>query len=396
MKNGIDKNIQHDWQAPLKNRLLHNTSIIVLSLTAATHVNAQTTAPNVFDEIVVTAQKRTENLQDVPISVQALGGGRLDDLGIANFDEVAALVPSVSITSLGPGNAQVYMRGIANGGDGNPSGSNPSVAVYLDDQPVTAIDRILDVHMYDIARVEALAGPQGTLYGASSQAGTLKIITNPPDPSAYAAGYDVDISQTEKGDMSYSLEGFVNIPISDRMALRLVGWTMEAGGYIDNVLASRQFNPGGVDGIRYEGPTISNAAYVEDDFNEETNHGLRAALRVDLDDNWVANLRILHQRQETEGVWDHDPEGTGDLQVSRFFVDESEDEFTQAALTIEGTVGDIDLIYAGSYLDRDVEYQIDYSEYVNYSDYIGYYTCYYEPGYVCRDPRIQYYGPATY
>jgi len=128
MQNGIDKNCPRDWQAPLKNRLLHNTSIIVLSLTAATHVNAQTAEPTVFDEIIVTAQKRTENLQDVPISVQALGGGRLDDLGIVNFDEVAALVPSVSITSLGPGNAQVYMRGITNGGDGNPSGSNPSVA----------------------------------------------------------------------------------------------------------------------------------------------------------------------------------------------------------------------------------------------------------------------------
>ena len=138
--------------------------------------------------VTVTAQKRTENLQDVPASLQVLGGSELDAQGVSNFEDYVALLPSVSFAGQGPGNSQVFMRGISSGGDGNKSGSSPSVAVYLDDQPVTSIGRVLDVHMYDIARVEAVAGPQGTLYGAGSQAGTLRIITNAPNSDGFEAG----------------------------------------------------------------------------------------------------------------------------------------------------------------------------------------------------------------
>ena len=133
------------------------------------------------DEIIVTAQKREENLQNVPISIQALGTRRLDQLNISNFNDYTKLLPSVASRPRSRASTTVYMRGVASGGDGNHSGSLPSVGVYLDEQPVTTIGGTLDVHIYDIARIESLAGPQGTLYGASTEAGTIRIITNKPD-----------------------------------------------------------------------------------------------------------------------------------------------------------------------------------------------------------------------
>ncbi len=147
-----------------------------------------------LEEVVVTAQKRTENLQDVPISIQAIGTAKLEELRIKSFDDYAKFLPSVSFQSAGPGFEHVYMRGVVSGGDGNHSGSLPSVGVYLDEQPVTTIDGNLDIHIYDIARVESLSGPQGTLYGASSQSGTIRIISNKPDPSGFKAGYDLGVN----------------------------------------------------------------------------------------------------------------------------------------------------------------------------------------------------------
>jgi len=131
-----------------------------------------------LDEIIVTAQKRTENLQDVPVSVQVLGQETLEQLNVSAFEDYVEYLPTVSYTSNGPGYGILYMRGISSGGDGVHSGSMPSVGVYLDEQPVTTISQILDVHIYDIARIEVLPGPQGTLFGQGSQAGTLRIITN--------------------------------------------------------------------------------------------------------------------------------------------------------------------------------------------------------------------------
>ena len=144
-----------------------------------------------LEEIIVTAQKRAENMQDVPISIQAIGTEQLEQLHVNNFKDYVAMLPSVTMApgagggyGAGAGYAAVYMRGVTTGGDGQAITSVPSVGMYLDEQPITTIQGNLDIHMYDIARVEALAGPQGTLYGASSQAGTIRIITNRPDPPA--------------------------------------------------------------------------------------------------------------------------------------------------------------------------------------------------------------------
>src|SRR5258706_7744986 len=183
---------------------------------AATPV-AATQVPN--DDIIVTAQKREENMQDVPISIQALGTKKLDQLNVTNFAEFSQLLPSVSFQALGgtPGVNVVYMRGVASGGDGNHSGSLPSVGVYLDEQPVTTIGGNLDVHIYDIARIESLSGPQGTLYGASSEAGTIRIITNKPDLSGFYGRVDGEVNTVHKGGVGGKLEGMINAPLTQNM-----------------------------------------------------------------------------------------------------------------------------------------------------------------------------------
>ena len=209
------------------------------------------------NDIIITATKREENLQDVPISIQALGTQRLEELNVASFNDYTKLTPSVSFQTASPGTANVYIRGVASGGDGNHSGSLPSVGVYLDEQPVTTIGGNLDINIYDIARIEVLRGPQGTLYGASSEAGTIRIITNKPDPSGFEGGLDAELNTVRHGGIGGGLQGFVNAPLGDSAALRVVGWYRRDAGFIDNVFGTRAFlpQPGGI--------VIDNADLVE-------------------------------------------------------------------------------------------------------------------------------------
>lgn len=340
-------------------------------------------------EIVVTAQKREQRLQDVPLSVQALSAETLNRQNVTDLEGSLSLIPSVSAAPLGPGAGQVYMRGIVDGGDGNFSGASPSVAVYLDDQPVTSIGRVLNVYSADVARIEALAGPQGTLYGGSSQAGTLRIITNQPRRGVFDYRVDAGLSGTYKGSASTRLEGMVNMPLGDNAALRLVGYSSHAGGYIDNVPATQ----------RFYSTLVNNAPFVKDDFNTSDVVGARAALGVDLNENWSVTARLMHQRQKDRGVWDHDPEAVGDLQVKRFFPDSGKDEFTQAAVSVNGRIATVDLVYAASYLDRKVDFELDYSAYaLSPTSYIPYYVCpdYNRANPACGDPRIRFAGQSKY
>ena len=339
----------------------------------------QASDSGVDDEIIVTAQKREENLQNVPISIQALGTRKLDQLNVANFQDFSKLLPSVSFQSSQPGVTTVYMRGVASGGDGNHSGSLPSVGVYLDEQPVTTIGGTLDVHIYDIARIESLAGPQGTLYGASSQAGTIRIITNKPSTAGFEGRVDGELNSIKHGGMGGRLEGMINAPISEIAAVRLVGWYQRDAGYIDNVPGTRTFcgtptrdGNGDINGCIRDGISVNNAAFVEKDFNDAEIYGGRAALKVDLDDNWTITPTVLYQKQKSHGTFAQDPQ-VGDLQVQRFYPDSRSDKFIQAALTVEGKLGNFDVTYAGAYLDRKT-YQIN-----DYTDYAEAYDALYEP-----------------
>lgn len=328
-----------------------------------------------LETVTVTAQKREENLQEVPINIQVLGTQQLEDLNVSDFDDYVKYLPSVSYQSAGPGFAQIYMRGVASGGDGNHSGSLPSVGVYLDEQPITTIQGPLDVHVYDIERVEALSGPQGTLYGASSQAGTLRIITNKPDPSGFAAGYGVEVNTVSHGGTGYVTEGFVNQPISESAAIRMVGWHKRDAGYIDNVFGTRTFPSWDADSGG--NGTIDNAEEAEDNYNDVETTGARFALKLDLNENWTISPTLMGQRQTSNGNFSFDPE-VGDLALTHFYRERAEDRWAQAALTVEGKIGNFDLTYAFAHLKRDVDVDSDYSDYSFWYDTLygyGQYLC---------------------
>ena len=369
--------------------------LVAKTVLSASLALASVPAFGALEELIVTTQKREQNLQDVPISVQVLDNQTLEQLNIQNFSDYVLFMPSVSFSAAGPGQAQIYMRGVSDGGDGNFSGTNPSVAVYLDEQPVTSIGRNLDVHVYDMARIEAIAGPQGTLYGASSQAGTIRMVTNQPSTDGLTGGYDLGVNTLSDGDPGGSVEGFVNVPFNDKVALRLVGWYVEDGGWIDNVPASQTFSRSGIT-VQNSGNADPQKNVVEDDTNTLTVAGLRAALKIDFTDNWSGTLGVMAQSQESEGIFADQPETVGQGKVERFYQDNYQDEFTQLALTVNGDVGFGDLVFAGSYLDRDIAYDIDYSSYAEYSAYVEYYyTCVNYDFNNCADPRIQYNNDST-
>lgn len=315
--------------------------------------------------IIVTAQKRQENLQDVPISIQAISAAKLEQHQVATFDDYAKLLPSVSFQSFGPGQSQIYFRGVSSGANanGSHSGPQPTSALYVDEVPLTTIGGAPDLHIYDMARVEALSGPQGTLYGASSLSGTLRLITNRPDPGKFEAGFDLTGTTFGKGANSSggTVEGFVNIPLSPTMALRTSLFYERDGGFISNAPGTRTYQV--IDSSGALVPfTINNAPFVKKNFNDTETWGGRAALGIDLDDNWTATPSIIYQNQKSHGAFLFDPK-VGDLKVQDYTPEHGSDEWYQAALTIKGKIGNWDLTYAGGYFEREAEVVQDYSAY---------------------------------
>ncbi len=379
-----DAMMKHYQRTPLSRAVSAALTGSVLAAVAIVPAQAQDAPQSQgLDEIIVTAQKRTQNLQDVAVSVQVIGETQLQDLNVHGFEDYIEFLPSVSYTSNGPGYAILYMRGISSGGDGVHSGSMPSVGVYLDEQPLTTINQVLDLHIYDIARIETLPGPQGTLFGQGSQAGTLRIITNKPVLGEFQGSYDLGVDTVSEGDMGYTVEGMVNVPVTDWAAVRLVGWHKDIGGYIDNIPGSLTYAASGI--------TVDNADVVQENFNTAETSGARAMLRVDLNDNWTFSPSVMYQQSEVNGIWAHDPEDAGDLNVVRFFPDLSDEDWIQAAGILEGNITDnLQLVYAVSTLDRDLDSAYDYTGYAEYLEdlyaYYGYSCYHYAADDTCADP----------
>jgi len=261
----------------------------------------------------------------------------------------------------GPNETTIYLRGVVDGGDANHSGPLPVVGSYLDEMPTTTIGGTLDVHLYDMARIEVLAGPQGTLYGASSEAGTVRFITNPPNPSKFEAGYTLTGDTVDHGGLGGTAEGFVNIPINDKVAVRLVAFDERDAGYIDNVYGTRPFATAGT--------TINNSAFVKNDFNSANTFGGRAAVRVDINDDWSATLQALGQDLRDTGTFGYEP-SVGDLEVNRFGPDTDHDRWMQAGLTVTGHIGDYTLTYAVGGFLRNEKTETDYTDYSVFYDAI--------------------------
>ena len=373
-----------------------------ISAVVATALGASVAHAAQLEEVVVTATKRSESAQDIPITIQTLGEETLDDLGIGNFKDYIRYLAGVTSGGRGPGRNEVFIRGVSAGKGGlkiaGAVGLEPNVAMYLDEAPISMGGRNIDPYMTDMNRVEVLPGPQGTLYGASSQAGTVRLITNKPEFNEFSAGFDVSVSETSGADGSNAVEAYANIPIiDDTLAARIAVYNVKEGGYINNIRATKQIglqNPG-FGGVVPETRAVArNDQLAEDNFNDATYEGFRVGVRWAPNEDWDLQLQHTSQTIETDGVWDFDPT-LGDLNSVSFQPDTAEDEFDLTTWTVTGRLASLDVIYTGSYLDRLVEGISDYSGYADVGPYIPYYICDY-PGYAnCGDPAFyldQYYN----
>lgn len=380
------------------NRILCSSVAAMLATTSlctsGTALAQEAGARSTDNEIIVTAQKREQNLQDVPISVQALGESRLENAQVASFDDYQKLLPSVSSQSYGPSQSQIIFRGVTSGSDGLQTGSLPTSGLYIDEIPVTTIYGSVDFHVYDIARIEALSGPQGTLFGASSLSGTLRIITNKPDPSGFSGSVDAQVNKFGKGDFGGSLEGYLNLPLSPFAAVRVVGFYQKDGGYIDNIPGTRTFTLDDADPDT--NLTVDNHDLVKQDYNDVETYGGRIALGIDLNEDWTVTPQLIYQHQLSHGGFLFDPR-KGDLNVTDYFPSHNLDRWYQAALTIQGKISNWDLVYSGGYFERKIDSTSDYSYYTVAYDTYGYYANYFPDGNGgFLDPQQSFYGSDHY
>lgn len=226
----------------MNNRLLSvATGAAVLAASALSHA-AELDGASQIEEVVVTAQKRAERLQEVSGAITALGEQQIDRLGIRTLNDLMTNVPSLQVAEVGPGESEVSLRGMVTG-----YGLAPTVSLYVDETP---LDLRSDIRaaaslpdMFDVDRIEVLRGPQGTLYGSSSLGGTIKVINKRPDPAAWSANLEAGITATDGGDPGYALKGAVNIPLSENVAVRLVGVRQEVGGFVDRVTPTDWYDP---------------------------------------------------------------------------------------------------------------------------------------------------------
>ena len=372
-------------------------------------------------DIVVTATRRSEKMQDVPVSVQALGSKQLAERGITNFDQLLTELPQVHAGGRGPGQKTVSIRGLSLSQvaiqTSAVAGASPTVAIYLDDASVAVPGRNLDVYVTDLERVEVLEGPQGTLFGASAEGGAIRYITNKPNLSKFQAGFTLTGASTPGHAYSGSAHGYINIPIiEDTLAFRATAFVDRQGGYIDNVYGTYQMPLRGVNGDNTTAfclpgapaivgdskctvanaalpvatrPTINNAPYARNDFNPATYTGGRVSLRWSPAPDWTITVQDMYQTLDAEGVFQYDPT-LGDLKVMRFSPDTNHDEFNQVQWSVEGKLGGLDLVYTGSFLNRKVDQKFDYTRYSSVGPFAPYYICSY-PGYAsCATPRMSY------
>ena len=362
-----------------------------------------------LETVVVTATKRTESAQDVSIALQAVTGDTLKDIGADTFDEYVDYLPNVVAAGNGPGKKEIYIRGSATEQTSvtisSAQGSAPGVALYVDEQPVSFGGRNLDVFSADLERIEVLSGPQGTLFGASSQSGNLRLITRKPDPTGFDIGFNGRYSSTSGGAPSAGADAFVNLPLGDALAARVVVYSDSQGGWVDNVPAT--FTPSatvvdrnsiGYGRLLAEADSVESArndALVQDNWNEASYRGSRIGLSYDIGESWEALVQHTAQTLEAEGSFVVDTSLGTEHASARFAPEYNRDDFGLTTWTLTGRIGTLDAIYTGGHLSRDVDSVIDYTHYNNGGGYITYYLC---SGNIydttdphnCYDPTKQY------
>lgn len=394
--------------------LKKSVSIVAISLALAPAAFAQESDEDGDERrlksVTVTATKRSEDAQSIPVAVTALGEQDLEAFGVKNFTDYLVQLPGVTAGGSGPGQATIYIRGLAsttpNLTTAGVAGLAPNVSFYLDEQPLAQPGRNLDVYTADLQRIEVLSGPQGTLFGSSSQAGTVRLITNKPDLNGFSAYQKASTSFTDGGEMSNSVEAMLNVPFNDRFALRGVVYTDKQGGYIDNVhgtidiessaifralgsvrdngvpitvanragkLAPAMAASNGLDGM-----TIlesDNAGLVEDNFNDTIYSGFRLSGVYEIDENGKLLVSHSRQRLDSEGVFFTDPKLDEDYSIQRHSDDNFEDSFQNTSWTFDTRLGQLEALYTGAFTERTTDQIVDYTDYLFVGKYLPYYIC---------------------
>jgi iron complex outermembrane receptor protein len=344
-----------------------------------------------LEEVIVTAQRRSESIQDVPITIQAITGETLGQLNLTTFDDVLKMLPNVTFSANGPGQGNIYMRGLSVGFAGSQSSASinpfPNVATYLDEQSLTFPGRNLDVYMVDMERIEVLEGPQGTLFGGGAEAGVLRYITNKPKLNVTEGRAEASFGTTAHGDPNTAINAVLNLPlIQDTLAVRGVFYNDRRGGYIDNVPGTFTRNPNvdkGPNAYSSSYPanlaTYNNYLLVKRAQNPVTYQGFRVSALYQINDDWNVLIQDSYQYLDAEGMPVQFPVSLGltplqPLQETSFMPAWNRDKSNSTAWTVNGKIGDLKAIYTGSYLTRKVDANMDYT---NYARTAGgfYYSC---------------------
>jgi outer membrane receptor protein involved in Fe transport len=408
-----------------RNQKIHCAVAAILAanataLRAAAPTSDEATEATGITEVVVTAQRRVENAQDVPITIQALTSETLSQLKVTTFDDMVKYLPNVTSGTYGPGQNIIYMRGLGTGalgvqGEGSV-GIFPNVAVYLDEQSAQLPSRNLDVYAVDLERVEVLEGPQGTLFGAGAEAGVIRYITNKPKLDVEEGNVNASYGTTAHGDNNSAIDAMINIPIiEDTLAVRGVIYNDQRGGYINNAPATftrsgwdlgfatnncpgtinppaTQYSCVNAQGkvihpgyLPANSPTINNYLLEANDINPLTYEGIRGSVLWKINNDWEALLQQTYQNMNAQGVFYTMPSTGGGpggvntvgfnfpyqtggtplppLSVANFTPSWNRDKFTDTALNVDGKIGPLKAVYAGAYLVRNVDQQTDYTNY---------------------------------
>ncbi|MGH9643587.1 MAG: TonB-dependent receptor plug domain-containing protein, partial [Terriglobales bacterium] len=401
-------------------RLLKGTGLKFQYLTPDTvrivaGVAPETRSQNVLEsepyQVIVTANRREESLQDVPITVQAITADYLEELSVTTFNDLLKYTTNITYSGNGPGAGNIFIRGLGSVGTGNQNQSTiapfPNVALYLDDQAVQFPARNNDVYMVDLDRVEVLEGPQGTLFGGGAEAGAIRYITNKPklDVTAreFTAGYGVTANG---GDPNTLVNGVINIPlITDALAVRAVIFSERRGGYIDNVPSTIGFVPGTPEAAT--GVRASNASLVSSNTNPVSYGGFRLSGLYQIQDDWSLLIEQNYQDMNADGYFyaypsDSNGKALQPYEITAFTPAYTHDRYESTAWTLNGKLGGLQGVYSGSYMVRHIEGQQDYSNYLR-SATGSYYACigsgagYFNPAYfsVLAGKPLQCYPPVA-
>ncbi|MFK7958733.1 MAG: TonB-dependent receptor [Lysobacterales bacterium] len=284
-----------------------------------------------LEEVVVTARKRSETMLDIPMSINVVSDTDIARLGAEDFTDLLRSVPSLTAYQNGPGRTRLSIRGIANGGgNDNDTQNQETVGIYLDEMPISMGAMNPEFNLFDLQRVEVLRGPQGTLYGAGSMTGTVRLVTTPPNVNEFEGKYDLSAQTVSEGGSGFVTKALVNVPLAEgKSAVRASVYYNDFPGYIDNVLTG------------------------EDDVNDGRSQGARISARMIVNEQLEGTFTFMHHDYEDNGR-PEDLERAPELSRDYPSFDGFEDELQVYNLVLNYDMGWASLVSSTSYFDRFV------------------------------------------